>query len=137
MILFELLTGQHPCDLRAKRTEAAARRAILAGPKFSLAKLCPDLPRVQELSTILGRALATDPTARFRNPAELAQALAQWLPPATRRPSAQPAAKSPAPKARRPAKKKSGDVTMNVGKVTGQVIGNQFIKGNQTTTFGR
>jgi serine/threonine protein kinase len=73
--LFALLTGRHPCRLETKRTEAAMRRAILAGPKITLVELCPDLPRARELSDLLGRALDTHPDRRLLSAAHFADAL--------------------------------------------------------------
>ncbi len=80
VILFELLTTRHPCGLESKRTESAARRAILAGPKLTLAKLCPDLPRVKELSAMLDQALRARSRPPFREVRQLAEALRTVLP---------------------------------------------------------
>ncbi len=79
VILFEVLTTRHPCELRGKRSEAARRRAILAGPRRSLKDLSPDLPRIASLDRLVMRALNPDPTRRFRTAHEFHTALNKWL----------------------------------------------------------
>jgi serine/threonine protein kinase len=92
VILFTLLTLRHPCGLETKRTDAAVRRAVLAGPKHSLLDLRPDLPQSRELSAILDRALRVGSKPPFREPGQMAEALRKLLAKEKATPAASPQA---------------------------------------------
>ncbi len=78
-ILHELLAGKRPF-VGESFTELLA--AILMEEPRSLREARPDVP--EELDAIVRRCLAKDPSHRFANVAELAQALAPFAPPRSR-----------------------------------------------------
>jgi serine/threonine protein kinase len=69
-VLYEMLTGTHPFR---RSTVAATLRAILEETPPSLRSLGPGIPH--QLPSIIERATAKDPDARFRSAEDLAHAL--------------------------------------------------------------
>ena len=84
VMLFEILTGQLPHDV-PKGAPSGYFRAILQGLRRQLRELIEPPPtsltdaQWQSLEVIVGRAVAVKPEERYRNPGELAKALADWL----------------------------------------------------------
>jgi serine/threonine-protein kinase len=76
VILFELLAGRPPFD---GKTLAEVFAAILERPPAALRTVRPDLPA--GLEAIITRCLAREPSDRFSDVAELAQALGAFAPP--------------------------------------------------------
>jgi len=76
IVLFEMLTGRTPFDVKG-RSELAIRTAQLEEPPPPVTALVPQAPAILDL--ILARALAKDPMHRFPNAIELGEALRQSL----------------------------------------------------------
>ncbi len=76
VILYELLAGRPPCDVRGMPL-AAALRAIEGSTPPRLRSVNPAVPR--DLEWIAGRALERDPDRRFQSAEEFADDLARFL----------------------------------------------------------
>ena len=79
VVLFELLTGKPPFSGNTV-TEVCAR--VLQAKTPNLAEQCQTAPL--ELARVVGRCLMKDPAYRYRNAAELANALLPFAPPRAR-----------------------------------------------------
>ena len=79
VVLHELLTGRPPFEAESA---AAMGAKIAAGAPAPLAQGCPDAP--PGLAAVLLRCLEKDPSRRFQDIAELAQALGPFAPEASR-----------------------------------------------------
>ncbi len=72
-VLYELLAGNPP---HADTTPQATLERVLAGPPLPLAMAAPQVPG--ELGTIVGKAMARDPAARYPNATALAEDLRRY-----------------------------------------------------------
>jgi len=79
VVLFELLTGRWPFEAE---TMPDLCLKVVSEPPLSLAELRPEVP--EALVRIVERCLSKDPAARYANAAELASALEEHVPVASR-----------------------------------------------------
>jgi eukaryotic-like serine/threonine-protein kinase len=99
VVAYELLSGERPFERDSQTAEAAAH---VNAPVPSIAERCKNLPR--EVDPVLQRALAKNPTARYRSAHEFVSELRD----AMRRSAGTTVAFAPPPPPARPAAQRSG-----------------------------